>query len=68
MIAHAVTLLGRRSDRIHVADLRTLKRLPFHGITGALAWRFDGARITLVHVMHPNMSDLRPRKLVARSA
>ena len=44
----AVRYLGNRVDRIHVAGLRELQRWPFHGLIGAIAFRFDGRRLELV--------------------
>lgn len=68
MIAASVCYLGQRVDRLYVAELGALRRWPFHGIAGAIAWRFDGQRLTLVHIPSPSSStDYRPRTLVPRS-
>lgn len=46
----AVRYLGNRVDRLHVSGLRELARYPFHGLVGAIAFRFNGRRLELVRV------------------
>ena len=44
-----VCYLGRRIDRLHVS-WPGLARYPFHGLCGAIAWRFDGRTLMLMRL------------------
>ena len=54
-----VCYLGRRVDRLHVAGLRELAAWPFHGLVGAIAWRFDGRTLKLVWTRLPERQKAR---------
>lgn len=53
-----VCYLGRRVDRIHVS-WPGLNRYPFHGLVGAIAWRFDGRTLKLVWTRLPERPKAR---------